>query len=85
MTREQASAELIGWLYMMMVDGVPIHSAKRKALIVALEALQDNHGTWKFIDHLWQCSNCGNRENVKAPPKYCSDCGSRMEAEEIDE
>lgn len=91
MTREQASAEIIEWLHNMTKHGVPIQAAKRKALVVALEALQDDYGAWeKEINDEgkiegWHCSNCYDTTgfHTTQTSEFCPRCDARMEFEEV--
>jgi Lar family restriction alleviation protein len=47
------------------------------------------HGSWVGIDdyphETWECDNCGYvEETIYDPPKYCPECGARMDGKEDD-
>ena len=62
MTREEAIKELCDWLEQMIQNGVPSHSAKRKALAYAISALSDmpiNFGRcWDCISFIAEGEKC---------------------------
>lgn len=59
-------------------------------LVIAIEALQSpKHGKWTRTGeppmYIIECSECGQRffhHEGQAMPKYCSECGAKMEGEE---
>lgn len=68
MTREEAIHELNEWLEQMIQHGVPSHSAKRKALATAIQALeQEPRSVSRWIDadldpNFAKCKNCSEHE-----------------------
>ena len=57
------------------------------ASICAIEDLPsaERRGNWVGIDDepcdVWECDRCGHIVERECPPRFCEECGARMEVE----
>ena len=46
----------------------------------------ERRGSWIGIDDepcdVWECDRCGHIVERECPPRFCEECGARMEVEE---
>ena len=68
------------------IDGLfsDVVSAFDIAYEPTVDAVPVVHGKWikkhDDIIYWWECSECGNRENVEGRlSRFCTDCGARMD------
>ena len=73
-----------------LIEGEPydyVTVSKMKRLIEGLPAADPvKHGQWNFVgNNKYRCTNCGElyiAPQLDKTPRYCPNCGARMDGEE---
>lgn len=64
------------------------YAAAHRHLVEIVKQLPsaERRGSWVGIDDepcdVWECDRCGHIVERECPPRFCEECGARMEATE---